>query len=88
MYDNRTRLSNQVANEVKMYFEDKVFDSVIARNVRLAEAPSFGKPIIMYDADSTGARDYMNLARENLQLSDRTDIPDNEKILDLENEQE
>ena len=64
MYDNRTRLSNQVANEVKMYFEDKVFDSVIARNVRLAEAPSFGKPVILYDAVSTGAQNYLSLSKE------------------------
>lgn len=64
MYDNRTRLSNQVANEVKMYFEEKVFESVIARNVRLAEAPSFGKPVILYDAISTGSQNYLSLAKE------------------------
>ncbi|MDC3209387.1 AAA family ATPase [Chitinophagales bacterium] len=88
MYDQRLRLSNQVVEEVRKHFQDLVFETVINRNTRIGEAPSFGKPIIMYDADSTGARDYMNLAREVLQLSDRTDIPDNEKILDLENEQE
>lgn len=64
MYDNRTRLSNQVANEVKTYFEEKVFDSVIARNVRLAEAPSFGKPVLLYDAISTGAQNYLSLSKE------------------------
>ena len=63
-----------------------MFETIINRNTRIGEAPSFGKPVIMYDADSTGARDYMNLAREILQLSDRTEIPDSEKILDLENE--
>lgn len=64
MYDNRTRLSNQVAQEVKRYFNDKVFSSVIARNVRLAEAPSFGKPVLLYDSVSVGAKNYLTLARE------------------------
>lgn len=64
MYDTRTRLSNQVAEEVKRYFDDKVFKSVITRNVRLAEAPSFGKPALLYDATSVGAKNYLSLARE------------------------
>lgn len=64
MYDTRTRLSNQVADEVKRYFDDRVFTSVISRNVRLAEAPSFGKPAILYDATSVGAKNYLSLARE------------------------
>lgn len=64
MYDTRTRLSNQVADEVKRYFDDRVFKSVIARNIRLAEAPSFGKPAILYDASSVGAKNYLSLARE------------------------
>lgn len=64
MYDIRTRLSNQVAEEVKRYFDDKVFKSVITRNVRLAEAPSFGKPALLYDATSTGAQNYLSLAGE------------------------
>lgn len=67
MYDTRTRLSNQVADEVKRYFDDRVFSSVIARNVRLAEAPSFGKPAILYDASSVGAKNYLSLAREIIQ---------------------
>jgi len=67
MYDNRTRLSNQVAEEVKRYFDDRVFSSVISRNVRLAEAPSFGKPAILYDATSVGAKNYLALAREIIQ---------------------
>jgi len=67
MYDTRTRLSNQVAEEVKRYFDDRVFSSVITRNVRLAEAPSFGKPAILYDATSTGAKNYLALARELIQ---------------------
>lgn len=64
MYDTRTRLSNQVAEEVKKYFEDRVFKSVITRNVRLAEAPSFGKPALLYDSTSVGAMNYLALARE------------------------
>lgn len=64
MYDTRTRLSNQVADEVKRYFDDRVFKSVIARNVRLAEAPSFGKPALLYDSTSIGSKNYLALARE------------------------
>lgn len=64
MYDSRTRLSNQVADEVKRYFDDRVFKSVIARNVRLAEAPSFGKPALLYDSTSVGSKNYLSLARE------------------------
>ncbi|MEJ2637447.1 MAG: AAA family ATPase [Calditrichia bacterium] len=64
MYDNRLNLCNQVAGEVKNYFKDKVFDTIITRNVRLSEAPSFGLPIIMYDATSAGAANYMKLAEE------------------------
>ena len=64
MFDTRLRLSNQVASEVRRYFGEKVFKSIIQRNVRLAEAPSFGKPVILYDATSIGARNYISLARE------------------------
>lgn len=64
MYDSRTRLSNQVADEVKRYFDDRVFKTVIARNVRLAEAPSFGKPALLYDSTSVGAKNYLALAGE------------------------
>jgi len=64
MYDTRLRLSNQIIKEVKQYFGDKVFRSIVSRNVRLSEAPSFGKPIILYDAMSTGTRNYMDLAQE------------------------
>jgi chromosome partitioning protein len=64
MYDIRTRLSSQVAEEVKRYFGEKVFNSVIARNVRLAESPSFGKPVLLYDSLSTGSQNYLALARE------------------------
>jgi chromosome partitioning protein len=64
MYDSRLRLSNQIVEEVRKYFGEKVFRSVVTRNVRLSEAPSFGKPIILYDALSTGTRNYMDLAEE------------------------
>lgn len=64
MYDNRLNLCNQVASEVRNYFKDKVYKTIITRNVRLSEAPSFGLPIIMYDATSAGASNYMKLAEE------------------------
>ncbi len=64
MYDGRLRLSNQVVEEVRKYFGKNVFKAIVTRNVRLSEAPSFGKPIILYDAVSTGTRNYMDLARE------------------------
>ena len=64
MYDNRLRLANQVYEEVKKHFESLVFDTVIARNVRLSEAPSHGKPILLYDSISKGAEQYTSLAKE------------------------
>lgn len=64
MYDSRLNLSKQVADEVKSYFGDKLFKTIIHRNVRLSEAPSFGKPALLYDANSVGARDYMDLVEE------------------------
>jgi chromosome partitioning protein len=64
MFDARLNLSKEVSNEVKSYFKDKIFKNVINRNVRLSEAPSFGKPAIMYDANSTGAKNYMQLVEE------------------------
>jgi len=64
MFDSRTRLSGQVADEVRHYFHEKVYDTVIPRNVRLSEAPSYGLPVILYDPDCSGAEAYRNLARE------------------------
>lgn len=64
MYDTRLRLSKQVAEEVRKHFGEKVFKSVINRNVRLSEAPSFGKPVILYDALSVGTQNYIDLAQE------------------------
>ena len=70
MYDARTNLSNQVVKEVKKYFNDKVYKTVIPRNVRLSEAPSFGMPITTYDPKSKGARSYEKLAKEFLKAED------------------
>ncbi|MCH7618375.1 MAG: ParA family protein, partial [Candidatus Marinimicrobia bacterium] len=67
MFDSRLNLSRQVADEIREYFKEKVFNTVINRNVKLGEAPSYGKPIILYDAVSTGASNYMNLVREMLE---------------------
>ena len=64
MYDMRTNLSNQVVKEVKRYFDDKVYKTVIPRNIKLSEAPSYGMPITLYDPKSKGARAYEKLARE------------------------
>ena len=70
MYDQRLRLSNQVLEEVKKHFQHLVFKTVIHRNTKLGEAPSFGKPIVMYDASATGAENYLNLAQEILTKND------------------
>jgi len=70
MFDSRLRLSQQVAEEVRKYFGDKVFKTVIHRNVRISEAPSYGKPIILYDAVSTGSKNYMSLASELLERNE------------------
>ena len=67
MYDNRLNLSRQVAEDVRSCFSGRVFDVVITRNVKLSEAPSFGKPIILYDIMSSGAENYLNLAKEIMQ---------------------
>ena len=64
MFDDRTNLSQQVTAELKKFFGDKVFATTIPRNVRLAEAPSHGKPVILYDAKSRGAESYVSLAKE------------------------
>ena len=67
MFDTRLRLSHQVAEEVRKYFGEKVFNTVIHRNVRISESPSYGKPIILYDAISSGAKNYMSFASEFLE---------------------
>ena len=79
MYDTRLRLANQVVDEVKAHFQDLVFDTVIHRNTKLGEAPSFGQTIVMHDAASKGSINYLNFAREVLQRNDSTQISNNEK---------
>ncbi len=81
MYDSRLRLSNQVVEEVKMHFQQMVFDTIIQRNTKLGEAPSFGETIIMHDAACKGSINYLNLAREILQKNNMTDISLEEKLL-------
>ncbi len=79
MFDSRLRLSRQVVQEVKTHFQQMVFDTIINRNTRLGEAPSFGQSIIMHDANSTGAINYLNLAREILQKNNLTVLKNSEK---------
>jgi len=83
MYDARLRLCNQVVSEVRRHFDDMVFSTIIHRNSRLAEAPSAGKPVILYDATSKGSMNYLNLAKEILQKNDMTKIKNEERILEL-----
>jgi chromosome partitioning protein len=73
MYDSRLNLSRQVADDAREYFGAKVFSTIVPRNVRLAEAPSFGKPIILYDISSIGAKAYMNAAKELMERTTRGD---------------
>lgn len=81
MYDGRLRLCNQVVAEVRRHFEELVFNSMIHRNTRLSEAPSFGKPVILYDADSKGSVNYLNLAKEVLQKNNMTKIKQEDKVI-------
>ena len=83
MYDGRLRLCNQVVSEVRRHFEDMVFDTIVHRNAKLSEAPSVGKPVILYDAKSKGATNYLNLAKEILQKNDLTKISRDERIMEL-----
>ncbi len=81
MYDSRLRLSNQVVDEVKKHFQQMVFETLIQRNVKLGEAPSYGKPVVMYDASSTGAKNYLNLGKELLQKNNLTRMDDSKKVI-------
>lgn len=83
MYDGRLRLCNQVVNEVRRHFEDLVFSTIIHRNSRLSEAPSVGKPVILYDGNSKGSINYLNLAKEILQKNNMTKIPQEERTIEL-----
>ncbi|HQO90331.1 MAG TPA: hypothetical protein PKX72_10440, partial [Chitinophagales bacterium] len=80
MYDQRLNLSNQVVSEVKRRFENSVFNTIIHRNTRLGEAQSLRQPIIMYDAESKGAVNYLNLAREILQNNGLTALSAEETL--------
>jgi chromosome partitioning protein len=82
MYDGRLRLCNQVVNEVRKHFDEMVFDTIIHRNTRISEAPSVGKPVILYDAQSKGSMNYLNLAKEILQKNNKTRIRQEERILE------
>ncbi|MCB0761557.1 MAG: ParA family protein [Flavobacteriales bacterium] len=84
MYDTRLRLSNQVVDEVRMHFQEMVFDTIIHRNTRLGEAPSFGETIIMHDASCKGSINYLNLAREILQNNSMTRISSEEKYISVD----
>ena len=81
MYDGRLRLCNQVVSEVRKHFEDLVFQTIIHRNTRLSEAPSVGKPVILYDSESKGANNYLNLAKEVLQKNDMTKIAEADRYV-------
>ncbi|MEO0311630.1 MAG: hypothetical protein RIQ89_1287 [Bacteroidota bacterium] len=83
MYDSRLRLSNQVVEDVKTHFQQMVFDTIIHRNTKLGEAPSFGQTVIMHDASSKGSVNYLNLAREILQKNNLTKIKQSEKIIPI-----
>ncbi|MEZ4798360.1 MAG: AAA family ATPase [Flavobacteriales bacterium] len=85
MYDTRLRLSNQVVDEVRMHFQEMVFDTIINRNTTLGEAPSFGQTIIMHDASSKGSVNYLNLAREILQKNDLTKMKGEDKYINVDN---
>lgn len=81
MYDGRLRLCNQVVSEVRRHFDAIVFETIIHRNTRLSEAPSVGKPVILYDANSKGSSNYLNLAKEVLQKNNLTKISEAERYI-------
>jgi len=83
MYDGRLRLCNQVVSEVRRHFEEIVFTTIVHRNSKLSEAPSVGKPVILYDGNSKGSVNYLNLAKEILQKNNLTKIRQEERILEL-----
>jgi len=85
MYDSRLRLSNQVVEEVRMHFQEMVFDTIIHRNTTLGEAPSFGQTILMHDASCKGSVNYLNLAREILQKKEMTKMNNKDKYINVDN---
>lgn len=86
MYDGRLRLAKQVVEEVRTHFQQMVFDTIIHRNTKLGEAPSFGETIILHDAESSGAVNYLNLAREILQKNNMTRMDQKDIQIDFLNE--
>lgn len=85
MYDTRLRLSNQVVEEVRLHFQEMVFDTIIHRNTTLGEAPSFGQTVIMHDASCKGSVNYLNLAREILQKNEMTKMKGEDKYIQIDN---
>lgn len=83
MFDPRLRLAKQVVQDVKMHFEQIVFNTIIHRNTRLGEAPSFGEPIMLHDINSKGAVNYLNLGREILQKNDLTKVSNKDKSIEV-----
>jgi chromosome partitioning protein len=83
MYDNRLNLAKQVVEEVKTHFQQMVFRTIINRNTKLGEAPSFGLTIMMHDINSSGSINYLNLARELLQKNDLTKLTNAEKEINV-----
>ncbi|ULQ57075.1 AAA family ATPase [Flavihumibacter rivuli] len=86
MYDGRLRLCNQVVNEVRRHFDELVFNTIVHRNTRISEAPSVGKPVILYDAYSKGSVNYLNLAKEILQKNNMTKINQEDRVFETEGE--
>jgi len=84
MYDGRLNLCNQVVEEVKAHFQNIVFDTIVHRNIKLSEAPSFGKTIIMHDAASRGSLNYLHMAREILQKNKMTKMKQSEKVINID----
>ncbi|MFT4203140.1 MAG: AAA family ATPase [Chitinophagaceae bacterium] len=82
MYDGRLRLCNQVVSEVRKHFDTMVFDTIVHRNTRLSEAPSFGKPVVLYDSASKGAINYLNLAKEVLQKNNLTHLRKGQQVIE------
>jgi chromosome partitioning protein len=84
MYDGRLRLCNQVVSEVRRHFDELVFNTIVHRNTRISEAPSVGKPVILYDAYSKGSVNYLNLAKEILQKNNMTKISQEDRVMEVE----
>jgi chromosome partitioning protein len=84
MYDTRLRLANQVVDEVRTHFQELVLNTIIHRNTRLGEAPSFGESIIMHDATNKASVNYLNLAREILQRNQLTQVRNEDRFIPVD----